>query len=710
MQGEIPGVLAVASGLISLALGFYVYLNGRHRLANNLFLLMTFLLAIWAFGEALTIRAGDLEGKIFWSKFQGIGEAPLIPTYLLIALYFPRPNNYMRSRRKAAAIITAIYAPFVLTIVLLYTSNLVYSEYFLSQSSSGISVTRTPVFWAVTALAFAEIPAASVIYLRERRRTLSRTERMGLLIMALAPLPMLLTNVIQNLRLNPRVNTLQSSLVFIVLIGYGILRYGIFVDVRSITKRLLVHVSVVLLNLTLFTALCAFYVYGLDLGIGLSTYILFVLTGLPFMLVYQSEVERVGRIADRYFLSRELKEARLLQELSRSIRTLRNLQDLTDSVVGKVRESMSLTACTLMVKSDGLYRLVGYSCQPNSYADNFKDMVECGVFLRKWSNWFVFEDEAGVYSGYWQVGERIHRGESVLSHIVRGVLRIHSGGGELQEMLWREEEDGETISVPLEVGGEEVGFIWLVGRPVRFSLQELDFIVALSTQVAVSLKNSQLLQELLDKSTRLQQLIHKATTAQEEERIRISRELHDGLVPYFMDIIFRLEILEDEISGNPAMVGLLDEVKHKAREGFRDLREVIADLRPSSLDVLERFGVENGIEVEYHGWGDLERLDPLIEVTIFRVAQETLSNISRHAHAGEVKVSLGGENGYMEMTVEDNGVGFSENDIKGRVLTGECLGIKGMRERAELMQGELKIESHPGCGTKVIFSIPLAGI
>ncbi len=720
MEGQFPIVLTTASGLISLAIGLYVLFKGPRRLINNLFFLMTVFMSLWAFGEALTIAAGSLDAKIFWTKFQVFGEAPLVPTYLTIALYFPERKYFMRERWKAVAIISSIYAPFLLAVILLYTTNMIYPEFTAVDNMSGIKVVQTSYFWIITAIGFAEIFASIAIYMWERHRNPSKTARNGLLIMALAPIPMLVANIVQGIGHNPYVTTPQAGFLFMALIGYGIMRYGIFVDIRSITKRLAVHIAVMTINLSIFGALCAFYVYGLGLGLSGSVFALFVLTGIPFMLNYQAEVNWARRVADRYFSGRELEEGRLLQELSRSIRTVRNLRDLADSVVSQVRESMSLTASALFLKEGDVCRIIGYAYQPGTRAANFKDQVDTGLSLKRWSKYFSFDDEEGKYSGCWIIGDRIFRGEAELVHIDRGIIRMHKGQGEVEEILWQEESGGETISIPLEVAGEEVGFLWMSARPVRFSLEELDFIVALSTQVAVSLRNAQLLQELLDKSNRLQELVQSATTAQEEERMRISRELHDGLAPYFLDIVYKLETLEGEIAEDPSMAGYLDEVRQKAREGLRDLREVLTDLRPSSLDVLglekslatylERFGVENVMEVEFQAGGDLGSLDPLMEVTFFRVAQEALSNISRHACAGKVKFTLGSDNGYLEMVVEDDGVGFLEREIKGRIVTGECLGIKGMRERAELVRGNLRVESSPGAGTRVKLSVPHNGI
>ena len=713
-----PRVITTASGLISLAIGLYVYLKGRHRLVNRLVFIATIFLALWAVGEAMTMSVTSLNGKIFWTKFQGIGEMLLVPTYLMLALYFPRPKRPLRDRRKAAAIITAIYAPWIVGLVLLYTTNLFYAEYFAIDSGQGINVVRTNAFWVLTALGFSEIIAAIAIFLRERSRSASSFARKGLLILALAPMPMLIANAVQNFELNSYVTTPQASLIFVLMLVYGILRYGLFIDIRLVTKNALVHTAVILSDVAVFTLLCAFYIYGLGLGLEWSTYFLFVLSGIPFLLVYNTEVSWVKKMANRYLYGRELEESRLLLELGRSIRTVSNLSELAESVVEKVRDSMGLLACGLLLKEDGAYRAIGYSAHPHHPAARFSEAITAGVLVRKAARFYSGEDREARFSGYWEMGDVISRGDYEMGHINFGIMRlIHRE--KVEEFYWREEVEGEFISIPLVVGGEEMGLLWLGGRRgrVRFGLEELDLIGTLSTQVAISLLNSKLLQELLDNSARLQSLIKSSNTAQEEERIRISRELHDGLAPYFLDIIFKLEILEAQMDGYPALAGSLGELKEMARKGLRDLRRVIGDLRPSSLDILglkkslstylERFAAENGLEVELHTWGDLSTLDSLAEVTIFRIAQEVLSNISRHAYAGKIKFSLGGENGCTEMVVEDDGVGFLEREVQERILTGECLGMKGMRERAELMQGGLFIESRPGNGTRTKLSIPM---
>jgi signal transduction histidine kinase len=719
MVDDIQLALTTASGLISLAIGIYVFLKGRRQLANKLFFLMTIFLAIWALGEAMTLAATDLGWKIFWTKFQGVGEMPLIPTYLMIALYFPRVRKPMRDRKNAAIIITALYAPWLVGMVLLYTTNVFYSSYFLTEYGQGVNVARTPAFWVLTVLGFGEIIFSSVLFMLERKRSATSFARKGLLVLALAPLPMLVANAIQNLEVNRSITTPQASIIFVLMLAYGIMRYGLFADIRRVTKGLLVNAAVIIVNFTLFSSLCVLYIFGMGLGMGWVTYCLFVVTGIPFMLAYNAEVSWTKRFVNRYIYGRELEESRLLQELGRSIRTVSNLNELAWGVVDKVRDSMGLFTCILMQKDGDVYRALSYANDPKFIPSRFNDMMPKGSCLRKFESFFSGEDGEGHFSGYWEFKDKMIRAGCELVYIRFAIMRIIERGRVL-EYEWREDKQGEIISVPLEVGGEEIGLLWLGGRKsgAGFSLEELDLIATLSAQVAISLQNAELMQELLDKSTRLQALIQISSTAQEEERIRIARELHDGLASYFLDAIFKLDMLEAQASGLPSVIEAVDELKDEARLGLRDLRRVLGDLRPSSLDVLglekslytylERFAAENGLKVGFRASGDLNCLESLAEVTVFRVAQEALSNIARHANAVNITFSLSGDDGWVEMIIEDDGVGFVEKEVGERIISGECLGIKGMKERAELMQGELVIDSSPGNGTRIVFSIPVS--
>lgn len=337
-----------------------------------------------------------------------------------------------------------------------------------------------------------------------------------------------------------------------------------------------------------------------------------------------------------------------------------------------------------------------------------------------WGGAYGVDGPGGEYSGYWQVGKVVSREDCQLQFLRLGVLRRYRGQGVVQVSLWKEGEY-EAVSLPLEVGGEKVGLLWLGGKIERapLSLEELDHLVAISAQVAVSLLNAHLVQEIMDCNRRLQELARRVSSAREEERIRISRELHDGLLPYFLDILYGLDILELENGAGGALSRSMKEIRARTRWGLHELRRVISDLRPSSLEVLglrdylssylERFGAENGLEVEFECQGELETIDPLTEMTLFGVAQETLSKVVRHARAGRVRLALGNDNGQVSLEIEDDGVGFFLDDLHGEDPRRNGVGLRSMEEGAELAGGKLVVFTEPRRGATIRLLVPRPG-
>jgi two-component system NarL family sensor kinase len=232
------------------------------------------------------------------------------------------------------------------------------------------------------------------------------------------------------------------------------------------------------------------------------------------------------------------------------------------------------------------------------------------------------------------------------------------------------------------------------------------------------LLNARLVQEIVDRNRRLRELAQRVSSAQEEERIRISRELHDGLAPFFLDILYGLDVLEREAGNADGLSDGVEDIRARARQGLQELRRLISDLRPSSLEVLglrdslasylERFGVENGLEVRFECRGSLQGLDALSEMTLFRVAQEALSNVARHARARMVRLSLEEGDGQVHLEVEDDGTGFVLDDFIRRGDIVPCLGLLSMQARAELAGGRLSVHTGPGRGTRISLRVPKA--
>jgi two-component system sensor histidine kinase UhpB len=199
-----------------------------------------------------------------------------------------------------------------------------------------------------------------------------------------------------------------------------------------------------------------------------------------------------------------------------------------------------------------------------------------------------------------------------------------------------------------------------------------------------------------------------ALQAQEEERARVARDLHDEVNQSLTGLLLRLEAARE--AAPPELEPELAATKALANQAMRELLSLARQLRPTALDDLGLAAATAGqVEQLAHGEigagieidGDFSDLGDDAQLVVYRVAQEALSNAARHSGAGEVEVRLRRlDGGGVELTVADDGRGFAFDESEGG------LGIAGMRERALLVGGELTIESRPGHGTTVRLTVP----
>ena len=225
--------------------------------------------------------------------------------------------------------------------------------------------------------------------------------------------------------------------------------------------------------------------------------------------------------------------------------------------------------------------------------------------------------------------------------------------------------------------------------------------------------------ERLDKRTRqLHALTERDINAQEEERRRIARTLHDDTSQSISMLIIQLERLENALPMNTEELhDRLVDIRHLAMTLLEDLRKNIWDLRPTILDDLglvpairwfARFKLmEAGVNVEFDMLNESTRLRPHLETLLFRVTQEAVNNILRHADAENVTIRLYQENERICLEVEDDGRGFNVGITAGQAVSRKQLGLLGIEERASLVGGEVQIASSPGRGTRVQVYVPL---
>lgn len=227
----------------------------------------------------------------------------------------------------------------------------------------------------------------------------------------------------------------------------------------------------------------------------------------------------------------------------------------------------------------------------------------------------------------------------------------------------------------------------------------------------------------LQERSRLEQLrnelLHRTVTAQEAERSRIARELHDETGQSLTAISIGLRSLKEKIPQDTARaIQQTSRLEEITSNSILELQRMVAGLHPAQLDDLGLLAglrwfasdvTQNAdVNVEVQSQGIPGDLSAEMRVTLFRIAQEAITNVVRHAAANQVLVSVEVQNGILLMNIQDDGCGFDVSEVMNRKNGSASLGLMGMQERAFLIGGKCQIESNPGEGTKISVTIPLS--
>ncbi|MGI8643702.1 MAG: ATP-binding protein, partial [Thermomicrobiales bacterium] len=213
----------------------------------------------------------------------------------------------------------------------------------------------------------------------------------------------------------------------------------------------------------------------------------------------------------------------------------------------------------------------------------------------------------------------------------------------------------------------------------------------------------------------LRQLASQVIRAQEQERQRVARELHDDTAQVLFAQLLRVTTLRSSPSPEVSQAGA--DLEQMTVEALESVRRLALELRPPALDDLgleaaleglaQRYSDQLGIEVDYQARGPRSRLSEEVELVLYRVAQESLTNIVKHASASRVWIDLDRGTDDLSLSIRDNGVGFDPRAMTVTGATGAGLGIFGMQERAALVGGTFRIWQRPGGGSEVFAFIPL---
>ncbi len=272
--------------------------------------------------------------------------------------------------------------------------------------------------------------------------------------------------------------------------------------------------------------------------------------------------------------------------------------------------------------------------------------------------------------------------------------------------------------IPLQSKARVIGLMNVgSGEERHFTAKDMKFLESVGVQIGVAIENTELWDELKDKEELRGQLLERVITAQEEERKRIARELHDQTGQALTSLLVSLKVIEKAGDLEQARE-LTSDMRAIVTETLDDVHNLSLELRPSVLDdmglvpALARY-VEScparfGLQVDFVIAGmDRQRLPMEVETTLYRIAQEALTNVARHSKAGHASVLLERRRRAAVLVIEDDGEGFDTAQVLRSPAERERLGLYGMMERASLVGGQLTVESRPGAGTTVSVEVPL---
>jgi signal transduction histidine kinase len=268
-------------------------------------------------------------------------------------------------------------------------------------------------------------------------------------------------------------------------------------------------------------------------------------------------------------------------------------------------------------------------------------------------------------------------------------------------------------AAPLSQGSRVVGLIALFSDQVGFFSQpSIDRLQVFAAHAELAFQNARLYDEMRASREQLQALSRRLVGVQEEERRSIARELHDEVGQTLTSLRVELEVLERRANDPQQVVVGTSQLKQIVEDVMQNLHRLAVNLRPASLDhlglaaALRQHGASvsavhhTDVQIETVNWDG--RLPAELEVALYRIVQEALNNVVRHARASHADVILERRDGRVIAVIEDDGHGF-DPEAAGQV---DRLGLLGMRERAEALGGTLLVDSAPGSGTIVRVEVP----
>jgi len=657
---------------------------------RRLFALYLFAAMLWSISSSMAHADFTREHTFLWCKLLVIGGVPMLLFYYHFVCAF--------ARKPGGIVLRLGYMAGAILIVLTALGRILQSAYFVEGTlylDYGTTFYPVAIF---NALFMGMSVFRLVQWYRGSVNPVERTRAVYLLVGICVFSLLGFTDLVPSLLKYPI--DYVGAVFNAAIITYAILKYQLF-DIRLVVRRGLVYSSLTVLITALYLlVLFIIQTYIWDWSPSGSAAVAIVLI-LLLAVLFNPLRNTIQEWVDRLFYRETYDYRQMLLRFSGRVSNILNLSELAQDMLYPITRALHVTWASLLVSDT----------QRGDFVTQTTETARGGVVAK-----LRFDRDNPVVT--WLAGE-----SKPLRRDVIEVLPEFKG-------LWEREKEelkilGVELFCPIKSKGDLVGILALGGKQsgAPYSNEDMDLLMTMSSSAAVAIENATVLGALKKQQLQVRELLAQTVRAQEDERKRMSVELHDSVTQWLVGASYRIQVsnaLLSESDGSEArgelIRGELKEIESTIDQSLKELRGVMAGLHPPALAELglphavrqlaDRLENE-GIAYSFETTGTPNRLPSSIEITIYRIVQESLANIRKHAEATNVVIRLCFQDEGVLVEVSDDGKGFSLYRTLDSAVSVGSMGLLGMKQRAETVGGTLDIETKPGGGTKIALRIPI---
>jgi len=487
-----------------------------------------------------------------------------------------------------------------------------------------------------------------------------------------------------------------GSLANVLIIAYAISRYQLL-DTKLVLRKGLVYSSLTVLLTTMYLVM----LFGLQNffqgWLGYSSLVLVTAFAVAVAVLFNPLRNFIQKWIDRFFYRETYDYRQMLLNFSNKISNVLDLGELAQTILEPIVAAMQAKQAALLFPDEesGEFntRFVQQDSkeEPRTKLRLFSDsplvnwLAVQGTALRRQSI-----DLIPQFKGLWEV-----------ERVALNALGV--------ELLCPIRSKGNLIGI-LSLGKKQSGSL--------YSDDEVNLLMTMANEAAVAVENARILDNVQNQQQQVQQLLTQVVLAQEEERNRISIDLHDSVAQWLVAASYRVQTFSHVLAGDKdnKVRDELADMENTLDKSVKELRRVVIGLRPPALDELGlthalRQSLEDlkadGPSCKFSVTGTPSRLPSSMEIAVYRIVQEALTNIRKHANASKVNLRLQFQEDKLLVEVHDNGKGFDPSQTLNSAVSVGHIGLLGMKPRAEMLGGDFKIKTTEGMGTTITLNLPI---